>query len=386
VSTINELVEKTKKVGKGERRVLSKVRLSFISGVDRPAQEGARVMIMKRADDGPAEKKATVFVTKEGDVEKRAALTSSVDGHSHLLYLDHGQGEQTSGTTSYGGDETGRSHSHPWVMDEGGTITIGEANGHTHAVGMISKQETETEEEGMPAEKKGNEATPSVEDRIAKLEKRAERAETVAELDDVTKAYFDGLEEKEQDAFLAKDADARKAEVEKAAEDSEEGTPVYKSADGTVFTSKDDPRMVAMAKRLDAKDAKITKLEVDAELTALNKRAEEELGNLPGEVSTRAQVLKQLEQIEDPEVRKRAIASVKAGDAALAKGFDRFGTAGTVEPGSPEDELEKLAVQYQKDHEGTSIEKARREVLVTEKGQELFNKLEKSARRAAVDG
>lgn len=35
-----------------KRRILDELRLTEISGVDKPCQEGARVAIMKRADDG----------------------------------------------------------------------------------------------------------------------------------------------------------------------------------------------------------------------------------------------------------------------------------------------------------------------------------------------
>jgi hypothetical protein len=74
------------------------------------------------------------------EVHKKSALTTATAGHTHLLV---GIDEHASGTTTSDravGDGHGYDswHSHPWLRNEDGSVTIGEAAGHTHAVGASS--------------------------------------------------------------------------------------------------------------------------------------------------------------------------------------------------------------------------------------------------------
>lgn len=81
-------------------------------------------------------------IRMDGAAEQRAdglaRLTSSVDGHQHLIDLQHDYGpgmSGQSGCTSWAvaeGADVG--HEHPWVRAPDGTITIGEAAGHTHTI------------------------------------------------------------------------------------------------------------------------------------------------------------------------------------------------------------------------------------------------------------
>jgi hypothetical protein len=63
-------------------------------------------------------------------------LTSVVDGHQHLFTTCDWQGKQTtSGETGWAWAEgADNGHSHPWVKNSDGSITIGESSGHTHAI------------------------------------------------------------------------------------------------------------------------------------------------------------------------------------------------------------------------------------------------------------
>jgi len=66
-------------------------------------------------------------------MQKRFALTSPVNGHSHTLSTATFEGvENKRGTTSY---QDG--HAHDWIMDEAGNIELGHAQGHSHGVGAI---------------------------------------------------------------------------------------------------------------------------------------------------------------------------------------------------------------------------------------------------------
>ncbi len=65
-----------------------------------------------------------------------AKLTSAADGHQHLLSMRDWQGNTcTSGETGWAMSEGAQNgHSHPWVKNDDGTITIGESSGHTHTI------------------------------------------------------------------------------------------------------------------------------------------------------------------------------------------------------------------------------------------------------------
>ena len=147
-------------------------RIDFASNVDRPAQEPAVGMFMKRADgtapgakswkpidrlgfvkqfmadtDGEGASRGAQVVNALGahdhflfdavskGCDRAPIMLEAEDGHTHLIWLDDGRG----GTTSWGqaeGSEYG--HEHAWVIGEDGTLKIGENHGHTHGVGAAS--------------------------------------------------------------------------------------------------------------------------------------------------------------------------------------------------------------------------------------------------------
>jgi hypothetical protein len=72
-------------------------------------------------------------------LRKQAVLTDIVDGHQHQIDLDDpadGWSEQL--TTSYNTSEGAEAgHSHAWVYDDAGKITIAQDSGHTHTVDAV---------------------------------------------------------------------------------------------------------------------------------------------------------------------------------------------------------------------------------------------------------
>ena len=95
-----------------KKRVINKFKITELSAVDKPAQEGAKSVIMKRD-------------------ESRAIMTlADESGHAHLLF-EYGGIE--SGTTSHSGATSESGHHHPFVV-KNGELIMGEANGHTHEI------------------------------------------------------------------------------------------------------------------------------------------------------------------------------------------------------------------------------------------------------------
>lgn len=356
---------KTKK-----RNIMREFRMTEISGVDTPAQEGARVAIMKRAEP-----------TQEAveEIRKRAGITSANRGHSHLVVVDYEEPYEGGQLKTHGNTSYADGHSHPWVMNDKGEIVIGETAGHTHTlVEMgISRQDAwehlnknlnPTDEGGSNMDPK-NEGTKPVDQsaELAKMQAQLTRLTKVADLGDAEKGYFKSLDDKAADAFLAKSAEDRKAEVDAHEQMTKAEDPVvYKAADGTEFRKSDDARMVAMAKQMDADRKELAKARAKAANAAFEKTAREDFKFLPGDEAVRIALAKAVDSIEDETLREGSMAALKAHNAKLAPAFKSYGAGnqGEDQPADAteaEDALDTLAKSIA-DKEGldyfTAYEKA----------------------------
>lgn len=121
-----------------KKTIMRSLTIKELSGVDRPAQVGAKALIMKRADSSKTVKKledmtpeAIAALVKRG----MAVLTTATDGHTHLVMREDYEGNKVvSGTTTWQ-DE----HTHPWIEFDDGTVLIGEVAGHNHEADKESK-------------------------------------------------------------------------------------------------------------------------------------------------------------------------------------------------------------------------------------------------------
>ena len=364
-----------------ERKKRNALKIAEISGVDVPAQEGAKSLILKRKRQEPEPAVEPIVKGSKEDVHdergklaKSAALTTEMDGHTHLIYTSGPEGDWDAGTTSWH-DE----HSHPWVRTQSGEIVLGEVKGHTHQIAAMTKnveaEEPETagaagtvveKEAPMPNDK--NAAT--VED----LQKQLDRATAVSTLNDVQKAHFAGLDEAAQDTFLAKSADDRQAEVEAIAKNAQDADPVEYTTDaGLELRKSAGAAMIAMAKSNDAIARENAELRKNAADEQLRKRAETDLAHLPGDVETRMALIKSVDGIADETQRTAAMDALKAQNEAMAKAFTTAGHGGVAPTNSATDQLDALAKKHQDDNPGVSFAKAYDAVLDTPKGQELYS-------------
>lgn len=365
---------------------MHKFTMTEISAVDRPAQAHATVVLMKRADD----------------VEKKLELVSETNGHVHLIDIDEFAMARKGGHTSHDGD-----HSHPFVIDASGNITIGVSHDHTHSIELTAEQImqkrgelTDSDEKKKKSKKEsanpfvdksadgndgesnnGGNPMPQSKDDAAKLQKAVDEIDglkkslatsiAIAEFSDEHKTYYKGLSDSDKEVFIAKSSDDRQLDVDNArAED-----PVmYKSLDGTEYRKSDDDRLIKMAKGRDA-DRRELKAEIaKRENVELEKRAETELGNLPGKKDVHIAMLKSIDGITDAGIRSEALKAICAGNTAMAKNFKRNGVnGGDGEGKSALEELDTLAKSYAKDNK-VNYHDAYAEVCKTEEGSELYTK------------
>lgn len=365
----------------GEKKKRTALKIAEISGVDIPAQEGAKALIMKRKRQEPepakiVEKGSNEDVHDErGKLAKSAALTTEMDGHTHLIYTSGPEGDWDAGTTSWH-DE----HSHPWVRTPGGEIVLGEVKGHTHQIAAMTKavETTETIPAGsagsvvekeaiMPNDK--TKVEPTVED----LTKQLARATSVGTLNDVQKAHFETLDKAAQDAFLGTTPEVRQTEVEAIAKNAADADPVeYTTTAGLELRKSAGAAMIAMAKSNDAIAKENAELRKGAADQAIRKRAEDDLKFLPGTVETRMALIKSVDGIADETERTAAMDALKAQNAAMEKAFTTVGHGGVAPTNSATDQLDALAKAHA-EKESMSFAKAYDVVLDTPRGQELYS-------------
>ncbi len=324
------------------KRTLRQLEIDEISLVKRAAHgAGTRIAIAKRADASPAE------------VAKRApAMTDPTNGHQHLIW----DVEEADGGTSYEvmpGAEYG--HSHPFVRRADGSISIGEAAGHTHTVS--------TTEEATMADDINKQLLAAQAD----VSKAEQRTAAVLALPVEQFAFAKRLVGGELAAYLAKSATER----------AEAAKPVHVAKSGEVFYASDDPRLVSMAK---AHDAMAEQVEVAkaAAATAEIAKAAAALPNVKG-ADLIAKAIHGAALTADE--RKSALADLAAVNATVAVITQPIGKGGAPGPNDAESQLEALAKSIQAGVPGMSFAKAFDEALATEKGSALYAQAE-AAKRA----
>ena len=223
-------------VAKAEhKRTLRNLTINKIDLVRRGAHgAGTAIAIAKRAESSPA------------PVAKRApALTDPTNGHQHAIY----DVEESDGGTSYEvapGSEYG--HSHPWVRLADGTISIGEAAGHTHTV-------TTSENATM--------ADDLAKSLSADLAKARGMLATALKLPADQLAFAKRLDGAALESYLAK-SDAERAAA---------ATPIHKSErTGRAFYPGEEA-LVELAKDADAMHAEVAKSRAAAEQAEIAKSA-----------------------------------------------------------------------------------------------------------------
>lgn len=242
---------------------------------------------------------------------------------------------------------------------------------HCADCGMkLAKADPTTEKKNMPTELEKELAA-----KLAKAEADKTVAETALakahklnELNDVQRLHYKRLDADGQTAFLAKSGAERAKDCE----------PVYKTADGIIFTSADDQRTIDMAKSFDKREKESQERLEKADAVVLEKRAETELAHLPGTVQERAALLKAAEGIADEKLRTGAIAALHAHDTTVAKAFKRQGISAKVNPDATgltaEQKLDKMAQEYATANK-VDLAKAMDAVLETEAGGELYSQI-----------
>lgn len=355
-----------------KKNTMKEFRLDWISAVDFPAQEGAQSLLLKRKDSL--------------DIEKSKVLTTSVDGHSHLLNTHDSPGSDT----SWEAVENGFGHVHPWIELPDGGFLIGEAEGHSHDAAQISKTDDKPKELAESNKTKVTKESDMTEKEIAELQKRLAKAETISGFSDAQKAYYKGLNEAGQEEFISKTDAERAVLIEKA---DEEDAVIYTDSEGIVYRKSDDPRLVSLAKRSDI-DRKGLQVEKNNRLTeSLRKQAEKSLKFYPGSETHKIAMLRAVEGIDDESTRDGIYGILKANNTKMAAAFSESGHQHTTEEAKeiekaladPEATLEKMAQDIAKE-KNIDFDTAYVEALGTPNGQALYMHIDNVRRNPDMSG
>jgi len=287
------------------------------------------------------------------DMAKRApAMTAPTNGHQHLIW----DVEEADGGTSYEvmpGSEYG--HSHPFVRLADGSISIGEAAGHTHTVS--------TEEATM-----ADDINKQLLAAQADVTKAEQRTAAVLALPVEQFAFAKRLVGGELAAYLAKSATER----------AEAAKPVHVAKSGEVFYSSDDARLVSMAKAHDAM-AEQVELAKAATATAEIAKAAAALPNVKG-ADLIAKAIHGGALTADE--RKSALADLAAVNASIALITQPIGKGGAPGPSSALEAYDAGLAAFAKSA-GKSPDAVADDFLETPEGSRLYDAYaaEQAARR-----
>lgn len=154
----------------------------------------------------------------------------------------------------------------------------------------------------------------------------------MATLSDEEKDHHKSLSKEDGAAFLKKSASERGQIIiaKKAGEEilKVDGKEIRKSVVGADMFAILKSQQAA----IEANRVALEKANKEAQTATLRKRAGDELAKLPGTEDEKVEILRSIDAIADENVRKAALAALKAGNSALAKAFDTFGSEGGNEP------------------------------------------------------
>lgn len=366
-----------------KRKTYKKIRLDELSTVDSPAQQGAKMVIMKRLSD------------KEKPVSKMNPtpyiITNSDDtGHSHVMYLSAGVGETSSERQN---EESEYYHAHPYTISTDGEITIGEAEGHSHEVDQeqaiqILNQALEAEARGLmesqinkfykPKIEEGNMPNPE-ESKIQKaldvanetLSKISKAFKSLISLDEKEFSFAKSLSEDERESFLSSSRSERAAII-KAAEDAD--PVVYTTTDGQEIRKSAGAAFIEMAKGRDEDRKLLHETLKSNQEVRYQKRATTEIPNLVGDESVKVSLLKSIDTITNEEEKTKVLQVLKAANDSYGQLFKRSGT--TTDPikvgddNDPNVELETLTKKLMEEDSKLSHSEAYE--TITKRNPELY--------------
>lgn len=356
-------------------RIIQSLRLDKIAAVDRPCQQHAKMTIMKRAPeeevDYPKICKAWVSAS-DGPRPFEIFLRQELQRDHYYSVMEEYQAELCALDNSL------RSTLGAQDMDQDAKLLAMRESIEAFMTSVRAKYPqasadvTKAVNIFADVSKQGDGDMPTIEELSSQIEAltksvqditaerdaevaKREAAETLAKMTDEEKEFLKGKDGEEAKAFMAMNAEQRKAKMKKAAEADEtlevDGSIVKKSVVGeTTFEM-----LVKMHKKQEDL-AKAQKKDADAAAIAkAEQRASTEFAHLPGTVAERGAMLKALGDIQDENVRKSFEAVFTTAEGLAKMAFEQVGhQGGTISKADETQFKEKVAEIAKRDGISTS--------------------------------
>ena len=210
-------------------------------------------------------------------------------------------------------------------------------------------------------------------DLSAELEKRDRRIadlEVILSMEPHVRAHYEKLSASKQREFLSLDDFARSDRVAKAAE---ADSVVYTADNGDEFRKSDDPRLVKMARERDEERRQAEKYRIEAERADLCKRANDELGSVPGSELAKSELIRTVDGIEDEEVRSEVGKILKACEKVFKMAMSTRGvSSGAGVSESAQDQIDR-GVRKIMDRDGITESEAYSKYLSSPEGRRAYD-------------
>ena len=256
---------------------------------------------------------------------------------------------------------------------QGGAAADPSKGTETPSGDTLNKNTPMTPEQIAALQKAADEAKAQVE----QLTKRAERAERLASLSDVQKQHLNTLSAEQQEAFLALEPQARETAVQAEVTKRTSENPVVETVDGVEIRKNDNPALVKMAKANKELRERTEKAEKAERLVKMQKRAGEELSNLPGVELAKVALLEACEALS-ADLQPQVAEILKAANSGLAKAFVAAGTREQPQPAGSGQEvfdtlMKGLVAELRKNDPKLSDAQAYAKALQTPEAEKAYN-------------
>ena len=388
---------------------MTKFKISELSGVTKPAQEGARAVFMKR-DDTVDENTpvACPFIKRDFTATQRKTLAASgkalpdgsfpIENEADLHNAISAAGRATDKAAAEAhiisrAKAMGMSGALPdgWVSKSGEESTMDKEL--RKSLGLA---ETATDAEVISALTKAKAQSDQDADDAKKEAAKTAKALAKASMTDKEKTHTSSMSDDATDAFMAKPKADRETAMAKALEGDE--TLVVKGESFRKSIVGEGAFAIIKAQQAEIADNALAIAKAnEATATAMfTKQAETEFAHVAGTVPERVALLKSIEAMTDPVAKKAAQEGMKAQEALAKVAFTRVGAGGGLEPGfakgagngggagftKADGELDRLAKEYEKAHAGTSYAKAYDTVV--QANPQLYEQSQQEARQLAA--
>lgn len=354
--------------GKNNAQMVTKLSISKLSNVQRPAHEDALAAIIKSNRMTPEEIEKQTFMEALNEINMEEAASQLLDATWDLQWALRRSIRDTLEDQE--------------VENKKEVIQNNIADFASALSGVIAASTIIKGDDKMKPE----EIKKMIEEAVSPVQKELAVQTNLAKMNDVTKSYYEGLSDEEKEGFLKMDVAVQKSTAEaahKKTEDLKKANDESIVVSGkTIMKSEVGDAMFAVIKSQQEEISEaqtIAKAEREArEQQEFVKQAEGLLPNLPGDPNEKGIVLKSINTMP-ANVSKSLMAMLAAGNAAIEKGFDEIGAGGVGDPSSAVEKLNKMA-DSRAEEKGIPFAKAYSEVLETEEGQRLYEE-QRSERR-----